>query len=190
MDRNENQMSSVDQSTCRKPPAASAGWRNRTLVKFLQANAGKAVFGDALRIVDEHSYSFLTENIALGFPKVPTDINLFGFDWLGRVFAASFADDEIFLIEPATADVLSLDCSFQEFLDVVLVNEADDVLLLPFLYEWCSKNETEPPAFRKCTGYQKPLFLGGVDDVTNLEEIDLDVYWTITANLIKELFGN
>jgi hypothetical protein len=37
-----------------------------------------------------------------------------------------------------------------------------------------------------CIGYKKPLFLGGVDWIENLETIDMDVYWTVTAPIIAK----
>ncbi|WP_434798222.1 T6SS immunity protein Tdi1 domain-containing protein [Terrisporobacter vanillatitrophus] len=32
-------------------------------------------------------------------------------------------------------------------------------------------------------GYKVPLFLGGEDDISNLEEIDMEVYWSVTGQL-------
>jgi hypothetical protein len=37
--------------------------------------------------------------------------------------------------------------------------------------------------FNECVGYRTPLFLGGSDDVANLEISDIDVYWTIMGQL-------
>ncbi|MEU0792390.1 T6SS immunity protein Tdi1 domain-containing protein [Amycolatopsis sp. NPDC005961] len=34
-----------------------------------------------------------------------------------------------------------------------------------------------------CAGYQVPLFLGGADVVENLEEFDLEVYWSLCAQM-------
>ncbi len=44
-------------------------------------------------------------------------------------------------------------------------------------------------SFDQCAGYRIPLFLGGKDEVENLEVIDLDVYWTIHGQLIRQLGG-
>jgi hypothetical protein len=41
----------------------------------------------------------------------------------------------------------------------------------------------------ECVGYRKPLFLGGADNLTNVEMLDLDVYWTLTAQLIAKTRG-
>lgn len=42
------------------------------------------------------------------------------------------------------------------------------------------------PTYGQCIGYKVPLFLGGKDDVSNLELSDLDVYWyAISQTLAK-----
>jgi len=38
-------------------------------------------------------------------------------------------------------------------------------------------------------GYRKPLFLGGSDEVENLEVSDLDVYWHIMGQIIRKTKG-
>ncbi len=41
----------------------------------------------------------------------------------------------------------------------------------------------------ECVGYQTPLFLGGVDATTNLEICDVDVYWTLSAQILAQVGG-
>ena len=41
----------------------------------------------------------------------------------------------------------------------------------------------------ECVGYKTPLFLGGKDVMDNLEILNLDVYWTLTAQLIRKARG-
>ncbi|CAE6797130.1 hypothetical protein R75461_05007 [Paraburkholderia nemoris] len=41
----------------------------------------------------------------------------------------------------------------------------------------------------QCVGYKRPLFLGGADELHNLELTDLDVYWTLSSQMIAQLSG-
>ena len=38
-------------------------------------------------------------------------------------------------------------------------------------------------AFDQCAGYKVPLFLGGEDSIHNLELSDIEVYWSLMAQL-------
>jgi hypothetical protein len=40
-----------------------------------------------------------------------------------------------------------------------------------------------PLGFDQCVGYDVPLFLGGADTIENLHVEDIDVYWSLTAQL-------
>ena len=39
--------------------------------------------------------------------------------------------------------------------------------------------------YGRCAGYVIPLFLGGNDDITNLEDSDMEVYWNIMMQILK-----
>lgn len=39
--------------------------------------------------------------------------------------------------------------------------------------------------YGRCAGYVIPLFLGGADDITNLEDSDMEVYWNIMTQILK-----
>lgn len=45
--------------------------------------------------------------------------------------------------------------------------------------------ELVPEVFEhgECAGYKVPLFLGGADEVSNVEKVDATVYWSITQQL-------
>ncbi|WP_277621809.1 T6SS immunity protein Tdi1 domain-containing protein, partial [Caballeronia zhejiangensis] len=45
------------------------------------------------------------------------------------------------------------------------------------------------PSYEECVGYRIPLFLGGKDVMDNLETSNLDVYWTLMAQLIRKARG-
>jgi hypothetical protein len=126
------------------------------------------------------------------FPEFAGRIYCFGYDWLGRQFAIDKKRTRnskalILMFEPGTADVLEIPCDFVEFHEVEIVEYHDACLASSFYKQWRDEiddTEIEPT---KCIGYKVPLFLGGEDTITNLEVSDMDVYWTICSELIKEI---
>ena len=53
-----------------------------------------------------------------------------------------------------------------------------------FFHDWINAYAPELPLdMRECVGYRVPLFLGGTDDVSNLERSDLAVYWSLCGQL-------
>jgi len=48
---------------------------------------------------------------------------------------------------------------------------------------------TVPPRNMGSVSDTKPLFLGGADELGNLEMFDVDVYWHLMAKLISKVRG-
>jgi hypothetical protein len=42
------------------------------------------------------------------------------------------------------------------------------------------------PKLNECVGYKVPSFFGGKDVLENMELSDLDVYWTLMQQLIRQ----
>ncbi|MGO4592122.1 T6SS immunity protein Tdi1 domain-containing protein [Paenarthrobacter sp. 2TAF44] len=117
----------------------------------------------------------------LYFPIVP-----FGFDWLGRQFILDLRrpekDPEMLCLEPGTGWILEIPIPFSSFHDSELVQDPDGSLLTTFFSDWRKKNP-EDLQFDECAGYTVPLFLGGADEVHNLELSNIEVYWSVTGQL-------
>jgi len=45
------------------------------------------------------------------------------------------------------------------------------------------------PNYTQCLGNRKPLFLGGTDELWNMELSDLDVYWHVVGQLVRKTRG-
>ena len=128
--------------------------------------------------------------IALGFPKFTNRITCFGYDWLGRVFAADVQRLEqgqpgVLMFEPGTGKALVVPANVQTFHDEELARDADPALAINFHNEWLT-NGGAAPAYAECVGYKTPLFLGGADDFENIELSDIDVYWHLMGQLIAK----
>jgi hypothetical protein len=92
----------------------------------------------------------------------------------------------LLMLEPGTGQALELPVSFLEFHNKELIEYREAALAADFYDDW-RQSGGFPPKFEQCVGYNKPLFLGGSDSVQNLELVDLDVYWTITAQLLSNI---
>ena len=71
------------------------------------------------------------------------------------------------------------------FHNEILVQHPQEAAFVEFYKAWLESGGAPPP-HDMCIGYQRPLFLGGPDEIENLELIDLDVYWTVTAPIIAK----
>jgi hypothetical protein len=74
--------------------------------------------------------------------------------------------------------------TFEQFHNDELVDEADAALARGFFHDWIAAYAPELPlGVQECVGYRVPLFLGGADDVSNLEPSVLAVYWSLCGQL-------
>ena len=55
-----------------------------------------------------------------------------------------------------------------------------------FFEEWKNYSNVKLK-YGRCAGYKIPLFLGGEDIVSNLEDNDMEVYWEIMTQIIAQL---
>ncbi len=131
--------------------------------------------------------------VAEAFPEFAHRVHCFGFDWSGDQFALDRArthkgENLVLLLEAGTAEALEIPATFAAFHDQELVDEGEAALSISFWQEWLAANPGQVPLrFADCVGYKVPLFLGGEDTVENLEVIDVDVYWTITGQLRRQV---
>lgn len=163
-------------------------------LKELMNQLGGQSFNQGLyRIISPERIVYWNEMVALGYPNHKNKINCFGMDWLGRIFALSAGrlvenKSGIVLFEPGTAQVLNIPCNLESFHETGLRDYYDAALAASFHKEWLSKGGTVPN-IRQCIGYKVPLYLGGGDNVSNLELSDLEVYWGIAAQLMNKTRG-
>ena len=160
--------------------------------EFASVFAGTSFGGGLYRFHHENSGVNASNWLDEAFPEFRGALAPFGFDWLGRQFALDpsrviAGEAQVMMLEPGTGYALEILASFSDFHDDVLVNQSDAALASSFFDEWQSvRNVIDSPlAFTECVGYRVPLFLGGVDSVENVEVVDMDVYWALSAQLIQ-----
>lgn len=160
----------------------------------LFAKYGGASFeGGLYRIMRPANLRRWQERIDLAFPEFGGRIVCFAYDWAGRVFALDTERLEgghagVLMFEPGTGEVLRIPSNLQTFHDDELIEFGEAALGISFYEKWRASGG-DAPAYDQCIGYQRPLFLGGVDEIENLEISDLDVYWHITGQLIQQTRG-
>lgn len=92
------------------------------------------------------------------------------------------------MLEPGTGEALEIPVSQAAFHDEELANEPDAAAAYSFFEQWLAAGGVRPD-YGQCIGYKQPLFLGGADDIANLEAVDFDVYWNLAAQILARVRG-
>jgi type VI secretion system (T6SS) immunity protein Tdi1 len=150
--------------------------------------AGRIFENGLYRFHDAVSGPVAEALVAGAFPDFASRACPFGFDWLGRQFAMDSTRIDggealVLMMEPGTGEALEVPLTFAAFHEE-LGALREPALAAGFFAEWSTANPTLVPVkLAECVGYRVPLFLGGSDDIDNLELIDLAVYWTVCGQL-------
>lgn len=140
-----------------------------------------------------HNYASIdkwNKIVSEAFPEFKDRIQCFGYDWLGRQFSLDKSrivdgEPQILMFEPGTGEVLEIPCNFMEFHNEEIPNYHDACLASEFFNDWMRINKAKLVQ-QECAGYKILLFLGGADTVENLEKSDMEIYWSICAQLINK----
>lgn len=157
----------------------------------LRAAAGGRTFAGGLyRIHTAESAARRLKDIDAAFPEAPPHSVPYGYDWLGRQFCPTGDDEDAtsLMFEPGTGEVLEIPVPFALIHDEELVEYGNEALASEFFASYLASGG-QAPDLRQAVGYRTPLFLGGEDDLTNLELIDTDVYWHLAGQLILRARG-
>jgi hypothetical protein len=143
---------------------------------------GGCTFGNGLyRILRGDRIKETYSSLVAIFPEYANRILPFGFDWLGRHFALDFGRmtdgaPTILLLDVGFGEALHIPANLREFHETELVEHAADAVAEPFFEEWQGATGAILLGHDQCAGYKIPPSLGGLDEYSNLEAIDLEVY--------------
>jgi len=130
-----------------------------------------------------------TVRIGSAFPEESVHVTPFGQDWQGNQFGwRGGQSPAVLLFQIASGEAYEIADSLQVAHDEEFVDHAQEALNIGRWHEW-SASGGERPSRDKCVGYRIPLFLGGKDQLDNLEMSLLNVYWEITAQLLNGTRG-
>ncbi|WP_443751056.1 hypothetical protein [Asticcacaulis solisilvae] len=148
--------------------------------------SGKSYGRGIYRFHDFSKCDFWTKIVLSIFPEQRGKLFCFSYDWLGRQFAFDPNDhNTIHMVDIDQGEVLSMESSLENFHDVELVENSDDILAVGAFNDFFGANSSI--ATYQSVGYKKPLFLGGEDRRENREVIDMEVYWSIGAQLLDKI---
>lgn len=160
-------------------------------MNFINSFGGMQLKDGLFNVFDKDEILYWEDNVAELFPDLKGCFRLFGFDWLGRCFGADLRKEthgQIMMFDPGLVEAYELPCRFVDFVNEEIPERHDMCLESESFYEWKSyTGSILSPGH--CVGYSVPLFLGGKDDFDNLEVTDMDVYWSINAQLKDAVSG-
>lgn len=151
------------------------------LEEFFNSFSGGSFNNGLYRVHSAERIDFWNNLVGEAFPKFANRIYCFGYDWLGRQFALdtgrlSAKEPLVLMLEPGTGEALEIPVNLVQFHEEEIVNYANEALAVDFFNAWLASGH-ESPSHNQCISYKKPLYLGGSDTLTNLEPMDLEVYW-------------
>lgn len=156
---------------------------------FLEQLGGQQ-FGDGVfTSFSLNEIGMWTKIVETAYPGLKRNLKLFGHDWLGRCFAVDLRNNrrgQVLMLEIGTGMALEIPCTLDEFLEEEIILNTDACLAKSFYEEWRARGNT-PLKHGNCIGYKVPLFLGGDDACENLEESDMEVYWSILTQVLNQL---
>jgi hypothetical protein len=159
---------------------------NDLVVRFGGTSFNRGLY----RVIRASDLDEWNARVLLGFPEFANRITCFGYDWLGRAFAADGQRLEqgqpgILMFEPGAGTALDVPANVQTFHDGALLELGETALAIDAHKEWLARGGAEP-AYTQCIGFKVPLFLNGIDSPENLELSDIDVYWHLMGQLIAK----
>ncbi|MBS1500495.1 MAG: DUF1851 domain-containing protein [Bacteroidetes bacterium] len=151
---------------------------------LLEEYGGTTFDNGLFRIHNEGSFYYWTKLTFEYFKKFKGSALVFGFDWVGRQFALSEDGNKsiILMFDPATAEAFELEASLEDFFNIDLAEGKED-LLEEKKFRSFKRSMAADLQFDHCVGFIKPLFLGGQDDIANLENTDMEVYWELNYQI-------
>lgn len=168
----------------------------RDVADLVDVLGGVTLAGGLYRVFPAASAPAWTAVAVEGFPAFAGKVTVFAADWLGRLLAADSArrglDGQalVILLEPGTGEALEVPATVLELHSSELLNAADALVAEPFYRNWRdATGDKDALALTECVGYRVPLFLGGADEVSNLERTDMKVYWSLTSQLRGQTQG-
>ena len=156
-------------------------------IAVIDVLGGKTFNNGLYRVFKGNQVHSVKKDMERFFPEFVKRIVPFGYDWLGRHFAIDLARKEggkpqVLILEVGAGEAMEIPATICNFHNMELVQSADDALALPFYRKWRHEYSTALSP-NECVGYKVPLFLGGKDDISNLEVIDMSVYVEICGQL-------
>jgi hypothetical protein len=152
-----------------------------------------ARFGDAL--ISNGAYGLLTAETAQKltpvclefFPTFRGAVIVFARDWLSNLYGADFSRIQankpiVVVFDINSGEAFNTHLDIHQFHETVALDDPQMCFDVDLYQEWCQE-QAPLTLITRCVGYTIPLALGGADDLTNMAETDLEVYWSLTGQI-------
>ncbi|MFC6153156.1 T6SS immunity protein Tdi1 domain-containing protein [Nocardioides yefusunii] len=157
--------------------------------EFAHEFAGCSFRGGVYRFHDARSGPVGQRVAEQMFPEFNGRFTVFAHSWTGRQFAVDLArvveeEPQLLLLDPADGQAYEVPVSFAGFHDDELVHNHQAALMSDWHREWLGTgfgSRTLSP--EECVGHRIPLYLGGEDEISNLEITDFELHWSFSAQL-------
>lgn len=157
-------------------------------IDFLRNYAGTTFSNGVYRLHNRETGRYSQENAELAFPDIKDFILVFGFDWRGKQYSFDLGNpNQILQLDVAEGNYYSVDVDFKKFHEKVLIKHKEETLNIDIYTKWQAYINSTSLLHTECIGFNIPLFLNGMDDFSNMEKTDLDVYWSINAMLLRSV---
>jgi hypothetical protein len=147
-----------------------------------------ATFGDGLyRLYEPHEIAKWTSAATDVFPELDGRIVCFGMNWLGYQFALDVQRHEdgeplVLMLDPGSGEAVDIPATFVGFHEEIVLEYTDAILGSDLFEEWRAEGHP-PPRSGWCAGCRVQIFLGGADDVSNLELMEAEAFWNRSGRL-------
>lgn len=157
---------------------------------FVKNNLSGTTFNNGLlRFHNAKSGALAQQNLHEFFGDQAEILTPFAFDWRGRHFCRSQKDGQDLAIrtDSAFAEASPL-ISYEETLDYLFNSpEAPGFLEQDMMEKAFQRFDMFGIQFNACIGLKIAAFLGGEEELDNLDPSDMDVYWTINGQIYNQV---
>lgn len=165
--------------------------RSPGFADFMAQNAGCSFSGGLYRIHAAPDIPRWTAFALEAFPQLDRGIAVFASDWSGRQFALNASttvapEPQCLMLDAGFGEVLRIPCTLAQLHESELVGQQEAALARSGYERWRASGG-DAPAIHQCVGYRIPPFLGGADELANRELIDMEVYWSLHAQLLARI---
>lgn len=156
----------------------------QTLQAIATSAAQTLDIGEGLLFVfDQNERERWQHKMEKAFSPSGIGCDVFGYDWHGRILAID-ADAKLLVAFDAAQDGAFELCSSDIPVRDLLFGE-DDILEGEAYKRW--RHEHEAVEYPNCISYEIPFYLGGKDEISNMQPMSLDLYWNLSMQIADQV---
>ncbi|GIG23631.1 hypothetical protein Cch01nite_43550 [Cellulomonas chitinilytica] len=155
---------------------------------LLRAFGGASFGGGAYRIHAPRDVARLTAMAREAFPDLGPGTTCIGSTWCGDQIAVTDTSDgpTVQVLDIAWGEATDTGLNLEGFHEHLLVTSTDVVLHVSLYRAWRRAGGAVPGP-DQCVAFAVPLFLGGAEELANLDLTSLDVTWGVNGQLLAQV---